>query len=510
LKQLLRIFALVLAVSLAASSFAQGPITLVPFNDPAYGVEGLLPEGWAKAAPGIYMRGESQSDSAVLAVQAAPLSADELFTALLPQFGLTEVPDVSGETETDAFAWSDYAFEVESPLGALALRLSLAERDGTTYLVLLQASPDEVEALSEAVFEPVREALRPTAADEEPVPYIVEEVTFENGDVTLAGTLTLPEGDGPHPAVALMTGSGPQTRDEIVVPGFPIFELIADHLTRHGIAVLRYDDRGVGESTGDYQAASVQDLASDGQAAVAYLRSREEINADQVGVLGHSEGGIYAAMLGADPDSGVAFIVSLAGTAVNGLDMLKEQNRLIMAAAGLPEDVIDTQLAYLDSAYPLVQARDWDGLEQLTYDTTLEQWDLLSEEEQAGLGGDAEAYARQATDSFMAGYAAEWFATLLEYDPGEDWARTTVPVLAIFGGKDTQVSAAQNLPAMESALVAADNQDFEIVTLPEANHLFQTADTGGLEEYGTLPPAFTPDLLPTISDWLLERVTVAE
>lgn len=506
-----RLLALVLVLTVIVFPIAaQDSTTLVPFTDAAYSIQGVMPEGWTKVSPGAYARGSSATDTTMLAIQAAPLPLDQLVPALLPQFGLSEMPEPVSTTETDAFVWTDYAFDLPIPGVSISLRVSLAHSEGMSYIVLLQANTDEVDALAEAVYAPVRDALAPLGAAGEPVSYIEEEVIFTNGDVTLAGTLTLPEGAGPHPAVVLMTGSGPQNRDEQILPGFPIFKYIADHLTPLGIAVLRYDDRGVAESTGDYAAATLQDLASDGKAAVAYLRSRADINPDEVGVLGHSEGGAYSAMLGADPDSGIAFIISMAGTAVNGLDLLKVQNQRIIEASGLGQDAIDAQLAFLDAAYPLAVARDWDAVAALAYEQAITSWETLTAEEQAALGGNADAFAAQSVEQFTAGYANEWFATMLTYDPAVDWAQTTVPVLGIFGALDVQVDAEQNATALEAALTEAGNTDFEIVTLPDANHVFQSAITGNIDEYGILDPVFTEAFLPTISEWLLPRVTVAQ
>jgi pimeloyl-ACP methyl ester carboxylesterase len=345
---------------------------------------------------------------------------------------------------------------------------------------------------------------------EEAPPYYVEDVVFESGEVTLSGTFTRPDSPGQHPAVVLMTGTGPQTRDELVVPGFPIFKLIADHLTRQGIAVLRYDDRGVGQSGGDYDSTSIYDFAADGQAAVDYLKTRSDVDPEQVGLLGHSEGGIYAAIIGGSSDSGVAFIISLAGTAALGSDLLNRQNELILASAGADEAIISEQLAYLEALYPLIAERDWQAVRQHSYERYVALWDSLSTEERASTGSaDAEAFAERSADSFLNGYGNESFATLLEYDPAVDWAKTTVPVLAVFGELDLQVDPQQNAAPMTEALTAAGNEDFQVVVLEGANHLFQAAQTGALDEYITLPAQFTDEFLPLIAGWLLERVDTA-
>ena len=251
----------------------------------------------------------------------------------------------------------------------------------------------------------------------------------------------------------MLTGSGPQDRNEEIVPGFPIFALIADHLTRQGIAVLRYDDRGIGESTGSYAEASLFDFASDGKAAVAYLRTRADIDRDQVGVLGHSEGGLYAAMIGADPSARVAFIVSMAGPGVDGAAVLLRQNELILSQAGAPPEAIRLQVESLEAAFPLIAARDWEGVEEQVYEVALDQYAFLSEEDRQAIGLDAETFARANAAAFRETSEGAWFPTFLEYDPSLDWARTTVPVLALFGALDLQVDAEQNAAPLVQSLV---------------------------------------------------------
>jgi pimeloyl-ACP methyl ester carboxylesterase len=510
LAALVAVLALLLVLAAPAVVAAQEDVTLVPFTDETYGVQGLMPDGWTDVGSGIRTRGATPEDTTVVVLQAAVAPLDAVMDSLLPQFGLTSAPEAVGTQETAAFEWTLYQLDTEQNGMPVRLDLALADEAGKTYLVLMQASLDEFDALHESVFVPMLDSLAPMEPVVEDVPYTVEQVTFTNGDVTLAGTLTIPQTEGKHPAVVMMTGSGPQDRDEMVIPGFPIFKLIADDLTRQGIAVLRYDDRGVGQSTGEFNETSVQEFASDGIAGVAYLRSRDDINPAQVGVFGHSEGGLYSAMIGANPDSGVAFIVSLAGTAVPGMDLLREQNRLILEQAGASQAQIDLQLAMLDEINPLLQAGDMDAVEQAAYEAVLAQFALMTPEEQAALGGDGEAFARQSAAAARQSTAAEWYGSFIDYNPAPDWAQTTVPVLAVFGGKDVQVDDAQNAAPMTEALVEAGNHDFAVVVLPDANHLFQSSDTGSLEEYAVLPPELTPDLMPTVSGWLLQHVTVVE
>lgn len=342
--------------------------------------------------------------------------------------------------------------------------------------------------------------------------YVVEKVSFDNGDITLAGTLTLPAVEGQHPAVVLMTGTGPQDRDNVVVPRFRLFQQIADYLTQQGIAVLRYDDRGVAASGGVFEEASIYDFASDAAAAIAYLESRADINPNQTGVLGHSEGGVYAAILGADPDSGIDFVVTMAGPGVSGSDTLREQSRLLFAAQGASEALIESQLAFLDDVIPLMIAEDYEAASQRTRQVALEQLEIAREAGDPAVARtkNEDAYVQTVVDAFMTGYANASFSSLMAYDPGPDFAQTTVPVLAVFGERDLQVPPASNIAALEAAFAESDNADVTIITIPGANHLFQAAITGAATEYTTLKRTFTEAFLPTVGDWILERVDVVE
>lgn len=339
--------------------------------------------------------------------------------------------------------------------------------------------------------------------------YRSEDVSFVSADATIAGTLTIPNTPGPHPAVVLMSGSGPQDRNEEIFPGFQIFGIIADYLSKRGIAVLRYDDRGVGASTGSYAAASLSTFAFDAKGAVAYLRTRPEIDREQVGLFGHSEGGLYAAMIAADPSTRIAFIASMAGPAVDGKALLLDQNRQIFETAGAPPELVASQLRFLERIFPLVEADRWDEVEQAAYDVALEQWEFIPPEERGAIGVDAETSASLTAQSVRGSYAGPWFSSFLRYDPAPDWKRTTVPVLAVYGAKDVQVDDDLNAGPLIEALSFAPTNDYAVVVLPDANHLFQAAGTGNIDEYLLLDPQFTPDFLPTVGDWLLRHVRIA-
>lgn len=350
--------------------------------------------------------------------------------------------------------------------------------------------------------EGIFELRRPAEASTEPLPYTEEEVTFNNGDITLAGTLTLPEGEGPFPAVLLLTGSGQQNRDEElpIVAGYRPFREIADTLSRQGYAVLRYDDRGVGGSGGDPTTATTEDFAEDARAGLAYLTSRPEVDAAATGLLGHSEGSIIAAMLAADnPD--VAFVVSLAGPAVSGADVLVKQVERLAAASGKSAEEAQAAAQDQKSVLDLVMAEDWEGLEARLAELMQKQIDELPEDQRAQMGDPAALIAQRAAMQVKA-MQSPWYRFFLAHDPAENWAKVTAPVLAIYGTLDAQVDVAQNRAPLETALAAAGNEGVTVVELPTANHLFQEAKTGAFEEYAMLEGRLQPALLEAIGDWL--------
>ncbi len=331
------------------------------------------------------------------------------------------------------------------------------------------------------------------------------EVRFSNEDITLVGTLTLPEGPGPHPAVILLTGSGPQNRDEEIegVAGYAPFRVIAEYLSSRGIAVLRYDDRGTGQSTGAFAQATTHDFADDAEAALDYLLSRQEIDFMRLGLLGHSEGAAVAAIVAARrPD--VAFVVSLAGPAVSGYETILKQVELILLASGQASDVVSAAVTQQKTILDLVLRQDWETLETILLGIKRMQLAVLPLEQRKAMG-DLNELARQLAKQELTVMQSPWYRYFLVYNPADDWSKIRVPVLAIFGGRDVQVDVEQNKNALEYALRNAGNNDFTIVVLPEANHLFQLALTGGIEEYALLPKELHPQLLPLIVDWILSR-----
>jgi uncharacterized protein len=345
----------------------------------------------------------------------------------------------------------------------------------------------------------IKEARRPQLPVK-PYPYNEEELTFQNNSagINLSGTLTFPRGNGKYPAVVLVTGSGGQDRDETLFNHKP-FLIIADYLTRNGIAVLRYDDRGIGKSTGNYNTATTEDLSTDVLAAVQYLKTRSEIDLKHIGIIGHSEGGIIASMASANSND-VAFIVLLAGPGVIGKELLLKQAELILKSNGTTQDEIDKRIKEAKEAYDIINSSPdsliaYKNLEEM-YDSTISK---LSDEEKNKPENSKEVFKQQ-----VSVLLSPWFRFFLRYDPQPLLESITVPVLALNGDKDLQVAPEQNLIKIEQALKSGGNKNFKTVKLPGLNHLFQTTKTGSLLEYGEIEETFSPDALKIIGDWIKE------
>jgi uncharacterized protein len=331
-----------------------------------------------------------------------------------------------------------------------------------------------------------------------PFPYAAEEVAYTNGDVKLAGTLTIPAGPGPFPAVLLVTGSGAQDRDESGF-GHKPFLVLADHLSRNGIAVLRVDDRGVGGSSGSVWDSTTSDFAQDALAGMRCLKKHPRIAPDRIGLVGHSEGGVVAP-LAASQSPDVAFIVLLAGTGVPGAEVLYRQVELIARASGASEDRIKASLDLVRRETAVLQAqKDPAELAAALREIAQAQIAMLSEPERQAIGG-AEGIERQLKLA-----SSPWFRALLGYDPRVALRRVKVPVLALNGELDFQVAADQNLPEIEKALKMAGNQDVTIRKMPGLNHLFQPARTGSPGEYGTIETTMDPAVLDLVTRWIQER-----
>jgi len=340
-----------------------------------------------------------------------------------------------------------------------------------------------------------------------PFPYAVEEVVYDNTDdgTTLAGTLTLPSSEGTHPAVLLLSGSGPQDRDEAVFGHRP-FLVLADHLTRRGIAVLRVDDRGVGGSTGDFSEATSLDFAADAVAGITYLRGREEINSEMIGIIGHSEGGVIAPMVAAQTP-GIAHIVMIAspGLPIREMEFLGEENDL--RAKGASDDLVAKVRATTERLFEVIASTSDSAVVLRRFCTIISEFfEELSEEERKIAEISTESLDAH-TQNQAQRLHSPWFRYYLPYDPGTVLQKITCPVLALNGERDVQVPANENLRAIGKALKAGGNKDYTVRQLPELNHLLQTAETGSISEYGKIEETMSQLALKAISDWILERTS---
>lgn len=316
-------------------------------------------------------------------------------------------------------------------------------------------------------------------------PYTELEVAIPSAHgVMLAATLTVPSSAAPAPAVVLVTGSGPQDRDECVF-GVRPFRALADHLARHGIATLRYDDRGTAGSTGDFAAATAVDFADDAQAAVRFLRERPEIDPPRIGVLGHSEGGLIAPMV-ALRTRDVAFIVLWAGPGLAMPEVDLQQTADMMRAEGAPRTAISDEVDHERRVLAALRVAR----------TEAELRTAL----RAIVADDAWITAKVKQNW------TPWLRWYLDYDPAATLAKVRCPVLAVNGAMDTQVAARPNLAAIRRALEAGHNTDFAVVELPGLNHLFQPARTGAVSEYATNPPVLGAAVLDTTTQWIVRHV----
>ncbi|MGL2967132.1 alpha/beta hydrolase family protein [Flavobacterium sp. XGLA_31] len=334
---------------------------------------------------------------------------------------------------------------------------------------------------------------------QEPFPYYTEEVTFTNpkaDNITLSGTLSLPKKEGVFAAVILISGSGPQNRDEELL-GHKPFLVLADDLTRHGIAVLRYDDRGVAQSKGNFKTATTADFASDVQSALDYLKTRKEINPKKIGLLGHSEGGLIAPMVAAESKD-VRFIALLAAPGLRGDALLLQQQELIGKASGATAtELKDTRIMNSYCFNEVLKAKDEAVLKAdlmrylagILKDTPKEQKpENLADEDNAAMQ--------------VSQICNPWMLYFLRYDPTTALANVKCPVLAINGAQDLQVAPQENLDAIEKALHKAGNQKVTTKVFPNLNHLFQECKTGLPDEYAAIEQTFSPVALNFITQWI--------
>jgi len=334
-----------------------------------------------------------------------------------------------------------------------------------------------------------------------PYPYYSEDVTFQNtkANISLSGTLTLPKNQADFPVVILISGSGPQNRDEELL-GHKPFLVISDYLTKNGIGVLRYDDRGVGQSKGDFKTATSADFATDVESAIEYLKTRKEINKNKIGLIGHSEGGLIAPMV-ASKSKDVSFIVLLSGPGISGYDILLLQTELINKANGVDESKLQTELVFLKGALDIIiKGSDLDEIKSVLTDFMQKQINLHPEILPEGMK----------EDGFINGtieqLATPWFQYFLKYKPTSSLIKVKCPVLAINGEKDLQVPPKENLEAIKKSLEEGGNKKVTIKEFPNLNHLFQECTTGSPNEYASIEQTFSPKALEEITMWIKSQM----
>jgi pimeloyl-ACP methyl ester carboxylesterase len=363
---------------------------------------------------------------------------------------------------------------------------------------------DLIQGLVKFPFKLVRnqtvQATKPNRPQEpqKPYPYEEREVSYENrkAAIRLAATLTIPRSIGPFPAAILIAGSGPQDRDETVM-GHKPFLILADHLTRLGVAVLRVDDRSVGGSTGTLASATGDDFAADVRAGVEFLKTRPEIDPKRIGLIGHSEGGMVASLVGSKSND-IAFIVLMAGPGVPGDELLNLQLVALLRARGMNESGIAKSRKTQESIFNIVKSES-------SAAARAPRFRALLDELTADLSGDAKAMMTQQLELQFHRASAPEMEYILNFDPRLVLAKVTCPVLALNGQRDLQVPYRENLAGVSSALKSAANTEYTVVDFPNLNHLFQTSKTGLPGEYSQIEETMAPQVLTTISEWIAKH-----
>lgn len=400
-------------------------------------------------------------------------------TADSPQQGATGIP----LTEV-VVSGGDVLVEVASVRGSFsgtfsdANTLSGTWKQSVARLPLTLVRDAEIEA-------PARPQM-----PQEPFPYTDHDMVIDCDTHTLAGTLSIPDGEGPFPGVVLISGSGPQDRDETIMEHKP-FWVLADHLARNGIAVLRYDDRGVAESTGDFSTATSMDLGSDASAVLSALRDRPEIA--QAGLIGHSEGGLIAPLIATE--SAPDFLVLMAPPAVPIVSLMLAQSEAVAKAAGTDAASLEAMMPIQEQLYATAQQGD-------SPENRARAQELL-----LTVPG-ADAMDEAAQQAQINALFSPWMVWFLQYDPTESLQQVTMPVLALWGDRDVQVLSAQNAPAFAAA--TADNPQATVHVFEGLNHLFQPAETGSVTEYAQIETTIDPQVLRAISQWVTETTAPVE
>ncbi|HEY8559072.1 MAG TPA: alpha/beta fold hydrolase [Pyrinomonadaceae bacterium] len=420
-------------------------------------------------------------------------SPDGAFVARFdsPDQGATDLPidSITQKERSVSFGAARFGISFEGALNEKGDEIAGTFRQGAASLPLVFKRAGEIE-----------KPKRPQTP-QKPFPYKEEEVTFKNAkdNVKLAGTLTAPAGDGKFPAVILITGSGAQDRDETIY-GHKPFLVLADYLTRRGVAVLRVDDRGVGGSDAGASTATSENFAEDVLAGIEFLKSRREIDPEKIGLVGHSEGGMIAPMVAARSKD-VAFIVLMAGLGQTGEDVIYTQTARLQKAEGASEFMTGETVKAMKNALAILKAETDNKAVAARITEALEKQKSAFNEEQKKQFEAVEKTIKAQIPM----YTTAWFRYFVAFDPQPVLKKVKVPVLAVNGENDLQVAAKENLDSIDAALKAGGNKNVTILKFSKLNHLFQTSETGSPAEYQRIEETIAPAVLETIANWILKN-----
>lgn len=387
-------------------------------------------------------------------------------------------------------------------VSSLMARIHLVNRDNVKMdgIWVATNTKDTLMLQMERTENPLR--IRRPQTPQEPFSYSSEIITIKNkkAKVTIEGTLTLPKGDGPFPCLILVTGSGPQDRNSEIFL-HKSFWVIAEYLSSRGIAVFRYDERGVGKTTGNFSTSTSYDFADDLLAVFKHLQKHKRLNKKQIGVAGHSEGGLVCA-IAASRNKNIAFYISLAGPAVRGSEILLEQAKEHFVIAGKDEDFINYDYAFRKKIFELFHSNSdnqkfAEAVRKL-FDETIAE---IGEERAKEL-----SITKQIAEIWIMQLSSPWMKQFVKIDPADYLKNIKCPVLVMIGEKDFQVPYTQNLPIFEKIFSSSSHTNYTLKQLPHLNHLFQTANTGSISEYARIEETFSPVALEIIKEWITLQI----
>jgi alpha/beta superfamily hydrolase len=414
--------------------------------------------------------------------------------------GTTDSPDqgVKGIPCTNIIVRNDSLFlEIQSLKATYAGKI---ENDSTINGQLTQGRSIDL-ALKKVL--KVSSLFRPQTP-QPPYSYAIEDIEYDNADKSLryGATITIPKGKGPFPSVLLITGSGPQNRDEEIL-GHKSFAVIADHLTKNGFIVLRVDDRGMGKSTGDFSRSTTADFTKDANVSLDYLKHRKEVDVKHLGIIGHSEGGMIAPMIASERKD-IDFIILLAGPGEKISALMEEQNVAVLISAGFKKDAAEAYGKLYHNMIPAIITSNNINEAKVKLTKVIEEWKMVTPENIiiATTGITNDSTQKQYVNTFASSLSTPWFKYFLQFDPQLYLIKLHCKVLALNGDRDLQVNSKTNLAAITASLKKSKSPAYQVKEMPGLNHLFQHCKKCTVQEYGELEETFSPEVLKLMSDWI--------